>query len=247
MKAACLLAAACLVTARACWLDLFGEQVGGRHGNISSSLDDAMCRASRTVGGAQSLAHAALTRCDPGLRVVVFGGSVSCGHSLKKRSSGGELARDALCPQLPRMHECKREAWPALWARAMNARFACPAGGGGSAHVVTNLCRAAAGTNYIVNRVAELQSSSNESDPERRALLDADVVVVETAANDVNELLKARTPAWMDAEDEGQKTRAYTEILVRQLLSLPRRPALLWLTAAWRALDAPPYHRYADA
>ena len=97
--------------------------------------------------------------------------------------------RDALCPQLPRMHECKREAWPALWARAMNDRFACPAGGGGE-HVVTNLCRAAAGTNYIVNRVAELQSSSNESDPERRALLDADVVVVETAANDVNELLK---------------------------------------------------------
>ena len=247
MKLSRLLAAACLVTAsRACWLDLFGEQIGGRYGNITSALDDAMCRASRTIGGAQSLAHDALARCDPGLRVVVFGGSVSCGHSLKKRSSGGELARDALCPQLPRMHECKREAWPALWARAMNDRFACPAGGGGE-HVVTNLCRAAAGTNYIVNRVAELQSGANASDPERRALLDADVVVVETAANDVHELLKARTPAWLDADDEGQKTRAFTEILARQLLSLPRRPTLLWLTAAWRALDAPPYHRDADA
>ena len=52
---------------------------------------------------------------------------------------------------------------------------------------------------------------------------------------------------WFGGSTPAHLNRGWTELLVRQLLQLPQRPALVWLTAAWISSDASPGYSSADA
>lgn len=78
--------------------------------------------------------------------------------------------------------------------------------GGEQSVEIVNLCKGSTGTDYWLNRLRF-----------DRAIRDATVVIVETANND----------------PDHEQTEVLTEVMVRRLLELPRRPFLLWLAASF--------------
>lgn len=137
-------------------------------------------------------------------------------------------------------HTCKQEAFATRLEERVNAQWPCA-----TAHKVTNLCQRAKGSNFFANWAAAWPN-----DEALTSLAQADVVVVETALNDMSEteggiLLSGRLTGWTRSTVD--MVGYWTELLLRVLLSLPRRPALLWLTASWTPTKQPPYHRDAEA
>ena len=200
----------------------------------------AAMRSSRLLPGGLAPRHRHALQCKRkvGLKVVVLGGSVSCGmgqntaHQLAPCAASGSV-KDGTC---------KIEAFGARLEERLNARWPCAT----APHTVTNLCQRAKGSNFFANWAAAWMSDGSVA-----PLAEADMVVVETAHNDMSKteggvLLSGRladTPGRSSEELVGY----WTELLLRVLLSLPRKPSLLWLTASWRPSPAPPYHLDAEA
>ena len=157
------------------------------------------------------------------LRILAIGGSLTCG------AANGNVSRGDR-PSLV-------DAWPALLEAALKARVPSSSG----EHRVVNVCRGAVASDFWVDQMAAwLQPAFDNVKP----LLPVpwsnfsfDLVIVETAINDVEEFTDYHArDAHLRAED---RVRKYSELLVLQLLRLEPRPALMWLTASSRDFAAP--------
>ncbi|KAJ1459157.1 hypothetical protein M885DRAFT_495699 [Pelagophyceae sp. CCMP2097] len=214
-----------------CFDSAFGSPrrtgIGGEAEGPEYWLTKAMCARARTVvGNGDALVKFSqrLKECSHALVVVAVGGSVTCGRNLDKHNV------DALCPHKNGLYECKSEAWPARLESLLIARRLkyCASG---AAVVVQNLCKSSTGTEYANNMVV-----GGDWDAQ---LTHADLIIVETATNDV------QFENWRLGLVPEKAVLEQTEILARLLTSIPTKPALLWLGAAWRNFGVeakPPYH-----
>lgn len=213
--------------------------------DCASDACDTGCGHSRVLTGSLRSFVPSLDRlrCSGGrgLTVAVLGASISCGSSGAAGADKGRAPCKSAGSRLgaPQLY-CKEEAWPAFLEEMLNARWPCVSG----RHTVANLCQAGVGSDYWSNRIAAWLARG--SDDALHPLMRADLVVVETANNDIstsNDNIK-RTFSRDDEADWKRTaksgTHAWTELLVRVLLSLPRAPALVWLTASWRGFLKPP-------
>lgn len=211
--------------------------LGGSANLKSTFLDSNALSASRILVGERgrlSSTHALQLRCkhERGLRIVILGGSVSCGRSYPTKAK----QRSAPCGGVG--GNCKRDAWPALLEAALNSgggpSCSSQKADGGAAgrraayHAVSNLCQGAVGSDFWAGWI-----SSWRSNPQLAPLIEADVVIVETALNDIDDVILPSNSS-RTAASTSLAVLTWTEILVRQLLALPSRPALYWLAASWR-------------
>ena len=199
------------------------------------------------------------------VNVVVIGGSVTCGTAITSLqqelldSAGCGTAEQCSCAG----NGCKKHAWPTHLQRALNARHpGCLEGGGGAKgqHRVANLCRGGVASDFWIDAVsAEIHAGSQTEGggwgtalavggaPLLGLLNGADLVLVDTAMNDVMELSRAN--AQFSHLETRSRIQHATEMLV--LLLLPRRKpngsavkegghrALAWVSAATRSNGAP--------
>mmetsp|Transcript_68634 Transcript_68634/g.182558 ORF Transcript_68634/g.182558 Transcript_68634/m.182558 type:complete len:410 (-) Transcript_68634:63-1292(-) len=129
--------------------------------------------------------------------------------------------------------DAEHNVWPNQFRRWLNHNFPCSGPGG---HQVHNLAESASGSDYWSFRIFDLKKNSSSS------LWKADLVVVETAVNDIRETQRAST----GGEAGDGKIQYFTELMARQLLSAPKRPALIWLTVGareWWPNSPPPHHK----
>ena len=214
-----------------CYLtSVFGRPIPLK-GQAEFNLSEEMCGAAWRVQGHvdRFAAIQSKLKTHSPLTVAVFGGSVSCGRNM----APSHIRPDRLCATYNRTQvymECKHEAYPARIQQALDILYPVRVGGNHStkatgSHRVLNFCHSGMGTDKVVTVVAA----------RHKELLEADLVIVETSSNDVNELAAAHS-------DPGAIVQ-YTEILVRQLLWLSNRPAIVYLHAAWRiSPEKPPFH-----
>lgn len=154
--------------------------------------------------------HAKLVARSPPacLSVLVLGGSISQGHAYAPETH----------PDRPVALE---DAWPVVLKNLLDDRFPC----GHEGHEVRNEARSAAGSDMHLDMVVAW--SSNASSPLRRA----DVVVVESAQNDLHDMA-GTADTHLDA---GERALKYTELLVQRLLqSRSPPPGVLYLAASTR-------------
>jgi len=116
-------------------------------------------------------------------------------------------------------------AFPANLKRWLDLRFPCSSESG---HDVQNWGHPAVGSNVHVSKVQELAQQ------DYLPLLHSDWVIVDTAHNDDDQL-----------KHEDDIIKLYTELLARQLLSVPSHPALVWLVTTWNLNGRPPYYNSA--
>lgn len=100
-----------------------------------------------------------------------------------------------------------------------------------SGHVVNNHCVAAVGTDFWVDEIT--QAIHSKKSKLHTNLMLADIVVVETAVNDVADL---RTDAHLHHSDPEMQIVTFTELLVNVLLSMQNRPSIIFLGASSRVV-----------
>lgn len=203
----------------ACWdEDALGPPRSGS-GKVFR-LENETCTRARTVWGDEELlaefsskVHSACTRS---ISLVAFGGSVACGRNLKRKHPDRLCGREG-SPWI----ECKTESWPERLRElvASTRRRSCGVEHSNTTVTMANFCRSAAGTDFVLNQVAFDVAT-------REALRRADLVVVETSSNDYA---------------KGEIVHREVEVLVRKLLSLASRPAIVWLGATSVPGLHPPY------
>ena len=121
------------------------------------------------------------------LRVVVFGGSSTCGQFLPKDILEQDPTWDGVRSTTYTGNHTDSpngtaDAWPAVAEEMLNEALPCSYDGK-QQHVVYNMCEPGAGTEYWIDAVAE---ASAEPDGDlARALGIATVVILETEMNDV--------------------------------------------------------------
>jgi len=183
-------------------------------------IDDAILfDANRSLHAVRQTLHSVHDCC---ISIVALGGSTTCG----KGDVGGGQTKYRF-PTTPGVQAPKglEQAWPAHLKRSLDNASAscCPRG-----HSMKNLCRDAAGLDYVLT---VFDSRLGEEHRRNRA----DLVLVDTAPNDVNVywlqasrlLSKARLTASL------RQTEIYTEAVVRRVASLSHPPALVFVETAW--------------
>ena len=142
------------------------------------------------------------------LQVTALGGSVTCGASLSPHDDAPRGVEDA---------------WPAVLATFLNNDYPCQ-DSGFTEHKVSNLCQGGRSSDVWIDLILarDLQLHAQ--------LANSDIVVVETAVNDIEELLE-RYPA---AGTSVPPVRHKTEILLNQLLWAAPHAALIWLGTSHR-------------
>lgn len=200
-------------------------------GSVGAQLSPVMCRKSRVIfGNVQPLANVAQAlekgRC---IKVAAIGGSITQGKQ------AGVIHKDS--------------AWPHQLERWLNKLHPCQ----GKGHRVSTVAVDAVGSDFWADQLlawkADLQTQSKRpnwaktgrSEMSAATVWEADLVIVDSGSNDI-----AR-----GSENEKKRERVglSTELLVRQLLEAPKRPALVWLQASWRGFGKlqdqnrqPPFH-----
>jgi hypothetical protein len=145
------------------------------------------------------------------LHIVVLGGSTTCCSSLNNNHPG--KCRDG--------GQGSKDAWPSALEALFNAHSpTCKPSSNVAKHTVINLCQQAVGTNVWVDLVSNWKASKDHP------IYLADIIIVETALNDVEEL---RVSGQVHFGDGDLRIEEETEILIRLLLQLPQRPALVYL------------------
>ena len=135
--------------------------------------------------------------------IVAFGGSMTCAHCC-----GNSPHPD--CP-----HAGKDDAWPAHLTNYIRQMF------DNSAIEIHNLCCGGCGSNVWIDNLVEW--SNDPEGPVRRA----DLVLVETAQNDFDNVCAQRD--YGRPVEGAEAVSASNELLIRMILSLPRKPAVLWV------------------
>lgn len=136
--------------------------------------------------------------------MVVLGGSVSCA----KRSPHSRWHPDSTDEYLP-------NAWPTQLEGMLRKKHKS------SNITMTNLCMGAVGSNIWVDKMLEWRN-----DP-YHIIFDADLIFVETAVNDEG----------LDTNRyglQGDPIKQETEMLIRLLKLLPKKPYLIWVGASSR-------------
>eukprot|EP00199_Chlamydomonas_sp_CCMP681_P000700 CAMPEP_0119105920 /NCGR_PEP_ID=MMETSP1180-20130426/3752_1 /TAXON_ID=3052 ORGANISM="Chlamydomonas cf sp, Strain CCMP681" /NCGR_SAMPLE_ID=MMETSP1180 /ASSEMBLY_ACC=CAM_ASM_000741 /LENGTH=480 /DNA_ID=CAMNT_0007091101 /DNA_START=685 /DNA_END=2127 /DNA_ORIENTATION=+ len=151
------------------------------------------------------------------LRIVVLGDSVTCGRSLNKTH-----------PDRP---DGKIDAWPGHLQTYLNSDMPCILDGVSSEHVVQNLAVSGKSTDHWVDATSVALRKKDEMGI---ALRSADIVIVETAVNDVNELVRNTKDFEKIAPD--LRIKQYTELLVNILLKYPNKPSMIWLGTSSRGV-----------
>lgn len=196
-----------------CWAnDVFG-QARSLNDNRVYELTEQMCEASQTNWGGDGMnirrAADQLFSCDGGrgLNVYVVGGSITCGAGQNRATRP-----DSPCPSLKSGIPCYDDAWPKKLEDILNTRYPCSQPG--VRHTVVNDCVGGVASDYWVDKFAQDRRILDHP------LTTADVVLVETAAND----------GWLETTTEAQVN---TELLARLLRRLDSRPLAMWITASW--------------
>ena len=222
--------------------------LGGRPGRSPTATPTTTAASATAAAAAAAAATAAAAPA--AIEVVVLGGSVSCGSARNATHPDRTCDYDPKRRSNPDTSQCMARAWPAQLQAALAPCF--------PSVVVTNLCRGAVASDYwavaattderlvaALSRasVVIVETASNDVDQLKRA---------------------ARCPSGgggsggggggragsgggggaggggggggggRGAECTSDAAAAHTEALMATLLSLPRRPLLIWLTAAWR-------------
>jgi len=107
---------------------------------------------------------------------------------------------------------CYAEAWPRRLEEVLNTHYPCSQPG--VRHTVINDCVNGVGSEYWVDKFAQERHQTDHP------LTNADVVLVETAAND----------GWLETPTEAEVN---TELLARILSRLDSKPLAMWVTASW--------------
>jgi len=151
------------------------------------------------------------------VRVIIMGGSISEGQGLHGLDNYAKHLERALNVQYP-------DCFSSVEVRG--------------SHAVENMAVRGKGTNYWVNRMAERNGAI------RRRLQVADLVIVETAVNDIKGLTNLGPTLSWGKETRNKKcgvVQIYTEILIHQFLGIFRSRRhnfpVLWFTASWRLGD----------
>jgi hypothetical protein len=162
----------------------------------------------------QHVAKKLLTSPPACVRVVVLGGSISLvhAHPSKKRPDAPRNASDA---------------WHQGFMELLRKRYPCAPPG----HRLVNLAVAAVASDFWVDRVSEWREGAASS-----PLASADLVLVETAHNDVGDY---RSDTHVNDRD---RIVHYTELLIALLLTVPKPPALMYVAVSsrrgWEAREA---------
>jgi len=157
------------------------------------------------------------------LRFVVLGGSVSCGYSTNKTDPGRPSG--------------KQDSWPAFLQSYLDADLPCVDDGSASTHLVDNLAVYAKSSSHWLDVVSVGLRNRNELG---KAISSADIVVVETAVNDIFDLGVGTNEGRIF--DTDLRIRRYTELLYFILLSYPNQPSLIWLGASTRTQKKEPWN-----
>jgi len=136
--------------------------------------------------------------------MVVLGGSVSCA----KRRPNSRWRPDSTDEYLP-------NGWPTKLEEMLRKKYIS------SNIMMKNLCMGGVGSNFRVNKMLEWRA-----DPSH-IIFNADLVFVETAVNDVG----IETDRY---GLEGDSIKQETEMLIRLLMLLPKKPYLIWVGASSR-------------
>ena len=157
------------------------------------------------------------------LKVVALGGSITC-------ATAGGLANRSDHPQ------SLADAWPTRFVAALDAAFPC----GTAGHSVANLCQGAVASDFWVERVVEWRAAGGEAGPQAAPspLAGADLVVVDTAHNDVEELRHREHHL-----DDESRIGKYNELLINLLLrpqsanatQVPPTPAVMYIALSSRS------------
>ena len=211
LKPSACLASSCADRPRPC------VEVSG--GNAQVSLQAGNFHSSVLNYGSFSGRALSLLQHGQCLQIMAIGGSVTCGHCLDRNST-----------QLP----SERTAWPSALANLLNNELPCHNSSGMlSNHVVTNVCAGGWSTALWLERIS---ASLRSNEDLHAALTTADVIIVETAVNDIEELRRHDMRASARDQPLPVLIMRATELLVNILLTLDNKPSIVYLGASSRAL-----------
>jgi len=205
-----------------CWsTETFGRAISPVD-NQEYIMTPSMCEASQTNWGGENMdiprVADKLFRCvgTKGLVIYALGSSITCGSG-PRHPSKHKIHADAPCFTFTKHEQpgCKLDAWPQKLEEAINVHHPCL----NMRHKVINQCAGGRGSEYWVQEIAAIRW--NVTHP----LLSADVILIEAAAS--------------DAHLEGDSVQKNTELLVRMLQGLPKKPMLMWITASWHSALCP--------
>ena len=185
------------------------------------SLGRAELLRSRSVwgDGARLAALAEKLRGGRCVTVVALGGSITCGRNLRRQK---DVEHD------------KQSAWPAHLRNWLDAAFPC--GEHAHHHTVLNHCQGGTGSEYALHAFNELVPADGSVDAVLVEFAQNDAEVAMTAGSTVDSLLRARpcgARRCSAVERVGAAAAAPLELLLRRLLALPGRPAVVSLGALW--------------
>ena len=203
-----------------CWFDELGNATDPAFPGKLWEPSWSQCSAATTNWGSDSnnayRISQKIQHGDP-LIVVAIGGSVTCGcraignkRAAKAKRMTPTCGSDESKWTANKGPSCcnQNKSWTAYLEKVLQVQF----GQYGSHVSVQAECQAAVGTAVFVDRIL--------TEPSFRASLEAaDIVLNELAVN--------------DASSNVQDRISITEQLVNILQSLPNKPFLMWLTAAW--------------
>mmetsp|Transcript_60265 Transcript_60265/g.171310 ORF Transcript_60265/g.171310 Transcript_60265/m.171310 type:complete len:517 (+) Transcript_60265:41-1591(+) len=147
------------------------------------------------------------------ITVLTIGGSVTAGRCLT-------------CPgsYLP---NAEGDAWPAQLETWLNRALPCA---GPGRHKVHSIGVSAVGSDYWTDQILEWKQDTDH------ILNHADLVVVEAAINDMEVYHDIRA----DVAGLGYygKIHFFTELVIRQLLQVPKQPAIIYAELTWRNFES---------
>ena len=217
------------------------------------------------------------------LNIVALGGSITCGVNLQNHIR-------------PDGAHGKKDAWPAQLELWLNKHIPCHTNNtildnknnkiNKSKHIVINEGQSACGTNIWVDMIREELNSHTDNNNNNnnngyanndytlssllKSIRNADVVLMETATNDQEELgflTKYMQSIWkpapilkLNSSNNVSSVHRYTEIFYRLIMYLYNNDnnnnnnnninnniVPIWITAGWRKTGRPPYHQEAEA
>ena len=146
------------------------------------------------------------------LNILNIGGSISCGGytpSLKHHDSAHGI----------------NGAYPIILEKYLNTMWPCMRGNQQGRHKVNNWCVGGRPTMSWVDEVVGARSG------EPQVLLNADIILVETSVNDVEE---GRDQALKAKESPVSHLRKVTELFIKILSKLPQGPSIIYIGSSTR-------------
>lgn len=127
-----------------------------------------------------------------------------------------------------------QNSWPTYLLKILETRFPCQ---GGGHHTLHNLCHHSTGASGQLLRI----KGTGEWAADAKLIDSADVVLIETGVNTPNIDNPVQVAGQGVDSNIMYKAGPWTELVVRELLTLYGKPSVVWVEAAWWDLAWPPY------